>query len=267
MRLPTVLFLCFSVAASAHIKLTSPTARHVTNQLGDPQKNEPCGPAGNGGTPTNAVLTVDAGSMLTVQWTETIYHPGHFRIAIAEQTSALVTPTPVLNAMRTDCLSAPYETNPVAPVIADGLFRTHSGGAHSTQIRVPDISCERCVLQVMQFMSSHAPPCFYYQCATLRIVKPEAPSDAGTDDAGAGGSGGGGGGQGGEGGQGGGDANADAGDAVADDAGSLGGVEPAPTGCGCQPGLGLPAVLALLWLGVARRNSRVHNKGTGVQLV
>jgi MYXO-CTERM domain-containing protein len=43
------------------------------------------------------------------------------------------------------------------------------------------MSCESCTLQLLQFMSAHSPPCFYFQCATLRIVMP----DAGTPDAGA----------------------------------------------------------------------------------
>jgi hypothetical protein len=59
----------------------------------------------------------------------------------------------------------------------------------SYDITVPMMSCDTCTLQLMQFMSSHAPPCFYYQCATLRIVMPDAgvAMDAGTDgDAGMG---------------------------------------------------------------------------------
>ena len=124
-----------------------------------------------------AVTTVEAGSQLTVAWKETIYHPGHFRISIAKSASEFVTPVPTL--VNGSCGTAPVE-NPVAyPTLVDGLFE-HSSAANlewSTTVTVPDLECDHCVLQLMQFMSDHATPCYYYQCATLKIVKPG--SDAG----------------------------------------------------------------------------------------
>lgn len=159
----------------AHIKLSEPMSFQVTDGLGAPQKLAPCG---GDGEATTAVTTVEAGSQLTVSWKETIYHPGHFRISIAKSSSEFVTPEPVLN--NGACGTAPVE-NPVAyPTVVDGLFEHSSAGSGdwSTSITVPsDLECDHCVLQLMQFMSKHPTPCFYYQCATLKIVKPG--SDAG----------------------------------------------------------------------------------------
>lgn len=165
----------------SHIKLSQPQSTLVQNGLGDPQKTAPCG--GNG-TPTNAVTTVEAGSQLEVRWTETIGHPGHFRIGIARSPSEFVTPTAVV--MNNDCKSAPIESPVQYPTLVDGLFphtAAPSNVQRSTTITVPMMECETCTLQLLQFMSNHAPGCFYFQCATLRIVMPDAGAevDAGVD--------------------------------------------------------------------------------------
>lgn len=177
--------------ALAHIKLTSPGSFQVTDGLGNPQKAAPCGGAG---TASGIVTTVEAGSQLTVTWQETILHPGHFRLSIATNQAHFMTPTPVLDNGGTNCASAPIESSPTYPTIADGLF-VHTAaapnGTYSATLTVPMMSCENCTLQLMQFMASHSPPCFYYQCANLRIVMPDAgapdagPADAGAPDAGA----------------------------------------------------------------------------------
>lgn len=180
--LPAVLVLV-ATSALAHIHLDAPPSFQVTDALGNPQKTAPCGGAG---TASNVVTTVEAGSTLTVTWTDTIPHPGHYRISVAPNQGDFVTPVPVLNNGGTNCQSAPIEANPVLPTVADGVF-PHTTGAtgmvRSYDITVPMMSCDNCTLQLMQFMASHAPPCFYYQCATLRIVPPDAgtPMDAGTD--------------------------------------------------------------------------------------
>jgi len=172
-------------SALAHIKLDAPPNFQVVDALGSPNKQAPCGGAG---TPTGIVTTVEAGSTLTVQWTDTIYHPGHYRISIAPDAGDIVTPTPVIT--NNNCESAPWEDPAVLPTVADNVYphtTGTSGMMRSYDITVPDIECDSCTLQLMQFMASHTPPCFYYQCAMLKIVKPDggvamdAGTDAGTD--------------------------------------------------------------------------------------
>lgn len=178
---PLLLLCLLSTPALAHIKLTSPGNFQVTDAFGGPNKSEPCGEAG---TPTGVVTTVMAGSQLTVSWTEPIPHPGHFRIGIATSTTDFRTPTAVLNSGGANCASAPVESPVNYPTLVDGLFpHTSTMAPYTTTVTVPMMSCDNCTLQLMQFMSSHAPPCFYYQCAKLRIVMPDAgqpPVDAGT---------------------------------------------------------------------------------------
>ncbi len=159
-----------TVAFVAHIKLAEPASFQVADFTGGPQKEAPCGGEGEA---TNAYTVVEAGSQLTVSWTETIYHPGHFRLSIAKSADEFVTPTAVLNNNGNNCASAPVEASPQYPTIVDGLFASHTSGQDwTTTITVPNEPCERCTLQLLQFMSDHAPPCYYYQCATLKIVEP-----------------------------------------------------------------------------------------------
>lgn len=187
--------------AWAHFKLTSPPDWIVTNADGDPQKLSPCG--SSAGMRTNVVTTVRPGQKLKVQWTERVGHPGHYRISIAADRAQLVDPTPVV--MMNDCKSAPIQAAPVAPVIADGLFPKIVGATnmmYEHEITIPNMKCDRCTLQVLQFMSKHMPSCFYYHCADIRITDgtdgglPAAdsgtPDRAGSpgDSGGAGGSGG-----------------------------------------------------------------------------
>ncbi|MBV1857064.1 MAG: SYNERG-CTERM sorting domain-containing protein, partial [Nannocystaceae bacterium] len=38
------------------------------------------------------------------------------------------------------------------------------------EVTLPDdVACDNCTLQVVQYMSSHGAPCFYYHCATISI--------------------------------------------------------------------------------------------------
>jgi Lytic polysaccharide mono-oxygenase, cellulose-degrading len=178
-RMGVLASLLWTAAAEGHTKLTAPPDWLVTDSLGDPQKEGPCG--STAGTPSNAITTVQAGSKLTVRWTETVYHPGHWRIAIASDRTQLVTPVPVVEP--NNCVSAPIEASPTAPVLLDGVFPHTAPGPtdYSQDITVPDTTCDACTLQLVQFMSSHAPPCFYFHCATLRIVKGDGGTEPGLD--------------------------------------------------------------------------------------
>ena len=67
--------------------------------------------------------------------------------------------------------------NPVQmPVLADGLFvhQAKADAPFETDVTLPNISCRRCTLQVIQFMEQHAvnnPGMFtYHHCATVQIT-------------------------------------------------------------------------------------------------
>src|SRR6187402_4012641 len=83
--LVTAVVLSAAVApASAHFVMESPAASLAQNTIGDPQKLGPCGGTSQDpGTPTGAVTKLTGGSMLHLKLREAVFHPGHYRVALA----------------------------------------------------------------------------------------------------------------------------------------------------------------------------------------
>ncbi|MES2626533.1 MAG: SCE4755 family polysaccharide monooxygenase-like protein [Pseudomonadota bacterium] len=166
--------------AQAHFFLVSPASWIEQDEKGDPQKMAPCGGTmADGGTRTKDVTEVQGGSMLRLAINETVYHPGHYRVSLARRINLLPDdPTPVMketeNGPRSD--HAEIDPNPKAPVLVDGLWANHvqRTGPIETEIRIPNIDCAGCVLQVIQFMESHPGVreggFSYHHCAVLNIT-------------------------------------------------------------------------------------------------
>jgi uncharacterized protein (TIGR03382 family) len=183
--LSALALVCLTTPALAHFKLNAPLSSTVQATNGDPQKTAPCG----GGTATTDVTNYLPGQTITIDVDETIDHPGHYRVALAQSEALLPAPPPV-TAGATACGSAPIDAAPVMPILADGLFvnLTAAQGADTAQITLPaGMTCENCVMQVIEFMSDHAAPCFYYHCAKVNISNaipvdgaPASNEDAGT---------------------------------------------------------------------------------------
>lgn len=185
-------------AAQAHFKLLEPTSWIVENErLGDPQKAAPCGDPGTPGalTPSNVVNKATGGQKIHVKVTETIFHPGHYRIALAvnghdelpadEDVQTKEGPRGPLS------VSAAI-MNPVkAPILADGLWphteRPAQGAPPATwetDVQLPNISCPKCTLQITEFMAEHGynnPGGYiYHHCAEFQITAdPAKPLDKG----------------------------------------------------------------------------------------
>ncbi len=170
------------LSASAHFRLLAPASWIEENALGDPQKAAPCGGTNaDFGKPTWAVTPVVGGSLLHVKVQETVYHPGHYRIALAvnSPTELPVDPkatTATDAAGKVTSVSAEI-MNPVAPpVLADGLFahQAKTADPFEMDVTLPNINCKSCTLQVMQFMEQHGvnnPGQFsYHHCAVLKIT-------------------------------------------------------------------------------------------------
>jgi len=191
--LKTGLGLAFGLMAAnsyGHFKLNSPASWIEEDERGDPQTMAPCGgTVADGGTRTGVVTDVIGGAMLSLAIEETIYHPGHYRVALARRINWLPGDTEAVmkdtdRGPRSDY--APVAMAPVAPVIVDGLWANQERrtGPLETQIRIPNIDCEGCFLQVVQFMEEH--PGFreggftYHHCAMLNIkANTELPTDEG----------------------------------------------------------------------------------------
>jgi hypothetical protein len=173
----------------AHFKLMEPASWLIEDDRGDPQKSGPCGGTNTDyGKPSYIVNQAVGGSKLHVKVQETIYHPGHYRVALAVNSPAELPLDPKATTTDTDrgprSVSAEIQNPVQIPVLADGLF-VHTAKVETpfeTDVTLPNISCKRCTLQVIQFMEQHGvnnPGMFtYHHCAVLQITAdPQKPID------------------------------------------------------------------------------------------
>ena len=176
--------------ASAHFKLLEPQSWIVENEMGDPQKMAPCGgTSADAGTPSNALNKIRGGQKLHIKIQETVYHPGHYRIALAVNSRAELPPDPVVTTVQSDrgprSVSAVIQSPVKIPVLADGLFAHTSKptAPWETDIDIPNINCEKCTLQIIEFMAEHGlnrdGDYSYHHCADVQITAdPAKPIDA-----------------------------------------------------------------------------------------
>ena len=177
--------------ADAHFKLLEPESWLTESNLGDPQKLGPCGgTTANGGMPSNAVGKVKGGQKLHIKLQETVFHPGHYRIALAVNSRAELPPD--APAATRDSEKGPWSVsapiaNPVKiPVLADGLWAHTSKATEpwETDVTLPNITCDKCTLQITEFMAEHGlnkdGGYYYHHCADLQITAdPSKPMDRG----------------------------------------------------------------------------------------
>ena len=176
-----------SGSVHAHFKLQQPADWLQTDESGDPlgsdgtQKLNPCGE----GTPSGLVTRVHAGTMLHVKLTETIPHGGHYRIALVRKYDPTTDdiPEPKVTLVAGSCSTAAIESPVVPPVLADNLFPHTQAQATANKIWETDVQVPSetgiATLQIIEFMTPHAPGCFYHHCAQLEIMPADA--DLGSD--------------------------------------------------------------------------------------
>ena len=175
----------FAPFAAAHFRLLEPQSWVVESNLGDPQKQGPCGGASTDGvTPTNAVNKVQGGQMLHIKVQETVFHPGHYRVALAVNSRSELPPDPPVETRDTAkgpwSVSSAIASAPQIPVLADGLFvhTTRQTSPFETDVQLPNIRCDQCTLQIVEFMAEHGynhpGGYFYHHCAVLQIVPDDA---------------------------------------------------------------------------------------------
>lgn len=148
MRIAWVLAsLVISGTASAHIAMTVPAVRTVD------QKTGPCGAAGS--TRGANVTTFAPGETITMEWDETVDHPGHYRIAFDDDGNDFQNP----NNPNDD-----FPGTLVEPIV------DKVGGHYTQEFTLPTTPCDNCTLQLIQVMTTSVPyNSFYFQCADIRI--------------------------------------------------------------------------------------------------
>jgi MYXO-CTERM domain-containing protein len=167
----------FNGTASAHFELVSPKSAFSGTNGG--KGGPPCPK----GTATNMVTEVKGGSTLMITINETVYHPGHYRVAIANDVKLLPVDAEVQKKGNGESISATIDPAPKLPVLKDGalVHTAKFNGMQTIEVQVPDMDCPSCTLSVAEFMAEHGAPYYYHQCATLKIT---ASGGGGTTDAG-----------------------------------------------------------------------------------
>jgi hypothetical protein len=176
--------IAVAVPARAHISLDAPKARYwqTSTMQGDQNKLKvsPCGPSGTDTRTKDASLitTYRPGEKVMVRFRETIQHPGHFEISFDSDGQDFPFPG--------EAPAANSGVTVLAPNIPD-----KSSNDYSYEVTLPDMECEKCTLQLVQVMTSKAPPYskmgdLYFQCADL-ILKAGGGGGAGGQGSGAGG--------------------------------------------------------------------------------
>ncbi|HEV7734576.1 MAG TPA: SCE4755 family polysaccharide monooxygenase-like protein [Candidatus Binatia bacterium] len=172
----------FPRSAVAHFTLHSPGSWRTQDFIGSPQKIGPCGNEGDVAA-TGVVTSFTPGQTITITLDETIYHPGHYRVALAVNDQSELPTNPLVAPGVTDCGSVDVIDPPQFPVLADGKL-PHTSAFDDTvsfEVTLPsDVTCTRCTLQVLEFMSDHPAPCFYHHCADISI-RAGATTDCTTD--------------------------------------------------------------------------------------
>ncbi|HLG96513.1 MAG TPA: SCE4755 family polysaccharide monooxygenase-like protein [Bryobacteraceae bacterium] len=184
--------LLFALAqrAVAHFRLLEPASWLQESDLGDPQWSPPCGGTlTDPGKPTGAITKIQGGEKLHIRIREMAFHPGFYRVALAVNSRAELPPDPEAISEpgadgRQHSVSAAIHYPPVPPVLADGLFMhvARFDKDQETDVEIPNINCEKCTLQVIEFMGAHGfnkdGGYTYHHCAVLQIhANPNKPVD------------------------------------------------------------------------------------------
>ncbi len=154
--------------AAAHLELLEPPPRHA-NAL-------KTGPCGSGEDVRGREYTrFEPGQTITIRWDEYIDHPGWYRVSFdPDGADDFVDP-----ASPDD-----FDNNP--SILLDNIVDREGGGEYEVEVTLPDLTCERCTLQVIQVMLDKPPygdgDDLYYQCADLVLGDGENIPDE--DDAG-----------------------------------------------------------------------------------
>jgi hypothetical protein len=193
MRTLAILLLALAPMCVAHFRLLEPASWIEESQLGDPQWSPPCGGTlTDPGKPTRAITTIQGGDKLHIRIQEMAFHPGFYRVALAVNSRAELPPDPEAISETVPAgqrsISGAIHYPPSPPVLADGLFM-HAAPfvpfdkEQATDVEIPNINCEKCTLQVIEFMGAHARnkdgDYTYHHCADLRIrANPTKPIDS-----------------------------------------------------------------------------------------
>ncbi|HWM87341.1 MAG TPA: SCE4755 family polysaccharide monooxygenase-like protein, partial [Kofleriaceae bacterium] len=152
-------------AALAHVQIKAPRQRHVE------QKTGPCGVANS--TRGANVCEYRPGATITVEWDETVEHPGHFRVSFDQDgIDDFLDPSGYEDYDNSEAV--------LEDAIPDRDVDQDGNETYSIQVQLPDVECDGCTLQLIQVMTDKMPwgpeggNDIYYQCADI-VLSNDAP--------------------------------------------------------------------------------------------
>lgn len=152
------LLIALPALARAHFDLVSPASRYENTLFG-----RPCGQDPDTGRAN--VTPLSAGSTLTLRWTSTIAHPGHYRISFDVDGQDFSVPF------------APDDLYSDPNVVADDIPGTGTPD-RTFELALPDIECDTCTIQLLQVLTDHLPYTtdintddLHWQCADIVLVR------------------------------------------------------------------------------------------------
>ena len=163
----------FASSAQAHIRLEEPLARHLITGFDTGIKSCPCGAGGSNRTcnvaqdgsddarSTERVSRFEAGSTVTLRFTEYVDHVGRYRVAFDPEGADM----------------ADFNAN----ILEDIPDPSGPGNEPwAIEVKLPDMTCNNCTLQLVQAMNNDtvnevldpATTSSYYTCVDLELVAP-----------------------------------------------------------------------------------------------
>lgn len=161
--------LLFAPSSSAHLDLLYPEPRELGSDRRSTNSNLKQGPCGQDrrNERTQTVSVFRPGETITVAWNEYVNHTSYYRIAFdvdGDDSFPVFAGRFVSEKDDDPALLCPVDGHVILAYEFDDRVR----GDHSLEITLPNVECENCTLQVIQFMYGSSRP-YYFQCADLAL--------------------------------------------------------------------------------------------------
>jgi MYXO-CTERM domain-containing protein len=186
----------FASLAHAHISLEMGGSHMSRSGDGnDEQKDAPCGLAGS--TRGTNVYTFEPGQVITLKVVETIAHPGYFRVAFDNEGDDGFEDPQAIKPENRECMDGETRCGMDdfcnnETVLLDNIEPhwdaqlTDPAVTRTWQLKLPDVECETCTIQVIQTMTDppgHGPydlmDDVYHQCIDIVLKRGAGMVEAG----------------------------------------------------------------------------------------
>lgn len=136
--------MLFSIFAYGHARIAANSDVKPRN-TNPGLKVAPCGMVAS-----TTSQTVQAGSVITFRWEETINHPGSYFIEFSPGGDTNWVRLKTIVDVQNNTNDLPHQ--------------------YDTQVTIPNVPCDNCALRLVQEMTDRNPPTYYYSCGDIRIL-------------------------------------------------------------------------------------------------